>query len=265
MRERLLAQLQARLEQADAGDPKGILDPQALAEVRTLLKTIDDPVTDLEVALTSGWLHWARYQFLPEGDDQEDLEAALELFAALYPTRPSMLPEQVRVLFDQNMADDPQAWAARASALLQATLQNGDSGHLNEAIDLLTRTLAPTPADHPDRAVTLSNLGAALQTRFERVGEIADLDAAIVAGREAVAIAVAPPLIRAGAARGWGWSAAAGKRWEQATAGFTAASQLYGPSTTTSPTMSTAPSPQPRMGSSTRLRPSTTPSADCAL
>ncbi|WP_052914641.1 hypothetical protein [Protofrankia coriariae] len=75
----------------------------------------------------------------------------------------------------------------------------------------------------------LSNLGAALQTRFERVGEMTDLDDAITTSQEAVAVAVAPPRIRAGAARGWGRSAAAGGRWEQATAGFTAAIDLLSP------------------------------------
>ena len=43
-----------------------------------------------------------------------------------------------------------------------------------------------TPADHPDRAMYLSNLGTALQARFERTGAAADLDAAIDHLREAV-------------------------------------------------------------------------------
>ena len=43
-----------------------------------------------------------------------------------------------------------------------------------------------TPADHPNRARYLSNLGSALQTRFERTGALADLDAAIEAGQAAV-------------------------------------------------------------------------------
>ena len=43
-----------------------------------------------------------------------------------------------------------------------------------------------TPADHPDRAIWLSNLGNALQARFEQTGALADLDEAISAGRAAV-------------------------------------------------------------------------------
>ena len=41
-------------------------------------------------------------------------------------------------------------------------------------------------AGHPDRATMLSNLGGALQARFERTGDVADLDAAVDAGRQAV-------------------------------------------------------------------------------
>lgn len=42
------------------------------------------------------------------------------------------------------------------------------------------------PAGHPRRAARLSDLGAALQTRFRRTGVLADLDEAIDAGRAAV-------------------------------------------------------------------------------
>ena len=43
-----------------------------------------------------------------------------------------------------------------------------------------------TPADHPDRAGYLSNLGIALSARFERTGRDADLDAAIESWQQAV-------------------------------------------------------------------------------
>jgi len=47
--------------------------------------------------------------------------------------------------------------------------------------------VAVTPADHPDRAIKLSNLGAVLLTRFNQGGDCADLDAAVAAGRAALA------------------------------------------------------------------------------
>ena len=58
--------------------------------------------------------------------------------------------------------------------------------------------MAATPADHPDRAGWLSNLGGALQARFERAGDRADLDEAIDAGRQAVAASPADHPDRAG-------------------------------------------------------------------
>ncbi|HZX99126.1 MAG TPA: hypothetical protein VFE92_06520 [Dermatophilaceae bacterium] len=41
-----------------------------------------------------------------------------------------------------------------------------------------------TPPGHPGRAMYLSNFGAWLRARFERTGDVADLYAAIQAGRE---------------------------------------------------------------------------------
>ena len=41
-------------------------------------------------------------------------------------------------------------------------------------------------ADHPELALTLSILGAALSARFERTGRASDLDDAITAGQQAV-------------------------------------------------------------------------------
>ncbi|MFD4604366.1 CHAT domain-containing protein, partial [Streptomyces sp. NPDC058464] len=55
-----------------------------------------------------------------------------------------------------------------------------------------------TPADHPERAGRLSNLGAALLARFERTGALEDLDTAITVGQQAVATTPADHPERAG-------------------------------------------------------------------
>ena len=156
------------------------MDPEAVAELTALLETVPDPAADLEIAHAAGWLHWLRYLVLDPGDDQQDLADALALFVPVYQTRPDAVPDQVRTHFGRLAAsDDPQAVADRAATLLQETLRTGDRAALNTAIDLLRQAVAATPADHPDRAAMLSNLGAALRTRFERTGDRADLDAAI--------------------------------------------------------------------------------------
>jgi hypothetical protein len=191
MRERQLARVLARLQRFfNDQDPTAVLDPEAVAEVEALVATVPDPTADVEIAYAAGWLHWARYLVLDVGDDQQDLAAALALFASVYQSDPDAVPDQVRALFDENRSvspDTPEAQAAHAVTLLGEVLRTGDRAALNAAIDLLRQALAATPTDHPDRAGYLSNLGGALQTRFERTGAQTDLDAAIDAGRAAVA------------------------------------------------------------------------------
>src|SRR5262249_61289249 len=47
--------------------------------------------------------------------------------------------------------------------------------------------VAATREDHTDRAPHLTNVGEALRARFERVGDLADINEAVVIGRAAVA------------------------------------------------------------------------------
>ena len=58
--------------------------------------------------------------------------------------------------------------------------------------------MAASPTDDPDHAGHLSYLCLVLLARFERVGDVADLNAAIVAGRTAVAATPADHPDRAG-------------------------------------------------------------------
>jgi hypothetical protein len=88
--------------------------------------------------------------------------------------------------------------------------------------------VAASPAYHLYRAMYPSNLSGALQIRFERTGDMDDLDAAITAGQQAVAVEAAAPRVRANAARGWGRAAADGRRWREAVAGFAASAELLG-------------------------------------
>jgi tetratricopeptide (TPR) repeat protein len=76
----------------------------------------------------------------------------------------------------------------RAVVLLERSLQAGDRAALEQAVTLLRRALAATSASDPHRGRYLSNLGAALQTRFRRTGNIADLDEAIRTITEALRV-----------------------------------------------------------------------------
>jgi tetratricopeptide (TPR) repeat protein len=193
-RQSLLAQMRARLERFNADrDPAAILDPAAVADAQALLEMTPDPADDLEVAYVVGWFHWSRYTVLSAGQDQQDLAAALALFAPVYRARPDAIPDRVRSHFAQNMAAppvDPRALTMRAVGILQDAQRTGDSATLNAAIELLQRALNAALAGDPDRVWILSNLGIALQTRFEGTGDLADLNAAVAAARDAAA---APP------------------------------------------------------------------------
>ena len=52
-------------------------------------------------------------------------------------------------------------------ALLARFERTGDQADLDAAVGNLRAAVAATPAGHPNRAAYLSNLGNALQTRFE--------------------------------------------------------------------------------------------------
>jgi hypothetical protein len=58
--------------------------------------------------------------------------------------------------------------------------------------------VAAIPADHPYRALCLSNLGNVLQTRFGHTSDLADLDRAVEVGKQAVAAIPADHPYRAG-------------------------------------------------------------------
>ncbi|UXY25984.1 CHAT domain-containing tetratricopeptide repeat protein [Streptomyces sp. HUAS TT20] len=178
-RARRLAVIQARLHRIVAGDLSAAVEPKALTEARQLAELLWDNDEDpLEASYSLGWLHWFRYQVLPEGEDQADLEATVEWLAPCFLAGVDALPEPLLPLF----ADAIEPVATR---LLQQAFISTELTVISAAVELWQRILHATPADHPDRAGYLSNLGAALQVRFGRTGDQADLDEAIRLGREA--------------------------------------------------------------------------------
>src|SRR5262245_27121982 len=138
MREPQLARVRARLERFfSEEDPAVVLAPEALADVGALLGTVPDPSTDLEVAHAAGWLRWARYLVLDPDHDQQDLVAALALFAPVYQARPGAVPDQVRAHFDENRPDSPEMQATHAARLLGEVMRTGDLASLDTAVGLL--------------------------------------------------------------------------------------------------------------------------------
>lgn len=182
VREELLAAVWSRLERVDdTGDFSSVKEPQALVEAQRLAELLraapDDD--DLTAWGMLGWLHWFRHSALPEGDDRADLVAAVEAFTPCFLAGDDGLPEPLLPLLAGNAAP-------RAAALFQYALSSTDPDVLTAVVDMWRRIAPAIPADHPVRPMYLFNLGTALQVRFGRAGNEADLVEAITVGREAL-------------------------------------------------------------------------------
>jgi hypothetical protein len=109
----------------------------------------------------------------------------------------------------------------RAPALLNLTQallylhdRTGQRGTLDIAIDVARESLAELPIDHPGRPLHLLSLGQALRGRNAVTGT--DLEAAVVAVREAASTDLGAPRVRASAAAQWAGLAASDGRWAEA-------------------------------------------------
>jgi hypothetical protein len=131
-------------------------------------------------------LEWFRSEVQGENDLNAQIRALTERFIYGRDVPEPLLPQVADVS------------VYRAAILLQHALNSADLAVVSAATEMWQRILLYTPADHPDRAGRLSNLGVALQTRFERTGDPADLDAAIATVREAIQATSAEDPDRAG-------------------------------------------------------------------
>ncbi|WP_165983861.1 tetratricopeptide repeat protein [Streptomyces sp. YIM 98790] len=176
--ERLTAALESRLERVEATQNLSpVLEPEALAESERLNEIAQDD--DLGSLNVLGWFHWYRYQALPEDEDQEDFEAAVDSLTPCFLFEEEPLPQPLLPL----LAD--RAFPT-AVAFLQQAPQAPDTDLVSYTVRLWKRLLDATDPAHPNRAGRLSNYGAALRIRFQRTGSAEDLDQAVTAGQEAV-------------------------------------------------------------------------------
>ncbi len=180
-REELLQAVRARLEQVVATqDFAPVLGKAALTEAEHLAGALGEDETDLHARYLLGWLHWYRHQGLPDGQDRQDLDAAISLFTPCFIVRGvGDLPEPLLPLLADRAVPD-------AAALLQEALDSAGQTPLSTIVQLWQHILQATPVDDPDRTGYQSNLGNAFQIRFERTEVLADLDTAIEHHRAAV-------------------------------------------------------------------------------
>ncbi|MFC4857121.1 hypothetical protein [Actinophytocola glycyrrhizae] len=168
MKERLLAELDARIARHAAGDSSAVLDEHALALV-TELAALGEP--DAGGLARVAALHLCRYQALPPEHAEVDLRIARALYTKLHTVDPRLVPPEVRELFGLASPHD------RGLALMREYERTGGPGHLERAISLFRQELLEQPT-----ASGAHRLAAALFHRFERTGRRADLAEAVALG-----------------------------------------------------------------------------------
>ncbi len=101
-RDQLIEELSERIRTfGESGDPTGVLDVAVPGLARDLAESLTQHSRDAAPNVASAVTalvaaHWIRYQFLPDGQDQDDLQACLKWSAALLPVAPDLVPEPVR-------------------------------------------------------------------------------------------------------------------------------------------------------------------------
>jgi hypothetical protein len=170
MKERLLADLDARIARHADGDSSGVLDERALALVSELTG-LGEPDAGSLVRVAA--LHLCRYQALPPELGEPDLRMAQLLYTKLHTVDPRLAPPRVRDFF--GLASPHDGGVAR----LREYERTGDLEHLERAISLFRQEVLDGRTGG-----ALHSLGMALLRRFERTGQPADLDEAVKVSEE---------------------------------------------------------------------------------
>jgi hypothetical protein len=163
MKERLLAELDARIARHAAGDSSGVVGDQVL-DLVTELTALGEPDAGSLVRVAA--LHLCRYAALPPEDREVDLRLARALYIRLHQVDPRLVAPEIREFFGLESPRDG------AAAHIRAYERTGLLDHLDRAISLFRQEMLEQRADG-------RLLAAALRLRHERTGRQADLDEAI--------------------------------------------------------------------------------------
>ncbi|HEY7592938.1 MAG TPA: hypothetical protein VH969_07255 [Actinophytocola sp.] len=174
MKERLLADLDARIARHANGDSSGVLEARAL-DLVVELTALGEP--DAGSLGRVAALHLCRYQALPPDEGEIDRRMAQALYTNLHTVDPRLVPPDVRLTFGLMSPRDT------GLALLAEHERTGQLELLDRAISLFRQETLEHRAD--GRRI----LGLALLRRFEQTAELSDVDEAVAVLRETVAAA----------------------------------------------------------------------------
>jgi hypothetical protein len=195
-----------------SGDRRVVLEPEAAEEVAALRASIGWPAfgppppdatmrRELDAVVLAGTVQFIRCQEMPAIDRVDALIEAMEIFTAVYPLAPGVVPEMMRAVCGALAGNPPAVNHAElhneAIDVLDAAGMTGDREAVDQAIWLVASAFLAARAD-ADRARHLSVLGTAWTDRYQITGRMADLDSAVAAHRRAVAVSIPDLADRAG-------------------------------------------------------------------
>lgn len=172
MKERLLAELDARIARHVQGDSSGVLDANALGIVKELTELGEPDAGSLTRVAA---LHLCRYEALPREHADTDLRMAHTIYTTLHRVDPRLVPPGVREFFGLSAPSE------RGVALLREYERTGNLDHLERAISLFRQDVLEQRAD------SAFHLATALLHRFERGGKPADRTEAVALCRAVLA------------------------------------------------------------------------------
>jgi hypothetical protein len=163
----------------ESGDLSLALGPGADRELRQLKL---ERGTDLRAAFALGWLHWYRHErlALPGGQPTEDGKRAYAVLLRCFIRGMEPIPERLA-------CDIAIGSASQATVLLDQAMAAHDADAVMVAAALWRRIQAAVPVSAAEWPWMMVMLCVALQGRFEVTGDVADLDAAVDAGRRGIA------------------------------------------------------------------------------
>jgi tetratricopeptide (TPR) repeat protein len=186
-RDRLQEAVRARLDRfAENDDRTAVLEGEAVRQAGQLAELLDNDGASMYSRYLLGWFYWYRYGCQhpdpPGMRAAPDLQAAIEMFMPCYLAGWELeeLPKPLLPLLAEEIS-------SAVSRLFEQAFLSTDLRLISVTIDVMRRFLLGAAAENPNRPAVLCNLGSLLHQRSDLTGEMADLDDAAAAGREAVA------------------------------------------------------------------------------
>lgn len=177
MREQLLETVQRRVgEVVDSHDPSGALAPD-LAQLVEELVGAGEP--DPAVHHIVGWYHWLRAAALPQEEQQQPIQLALQWLWPIAVNEPELVPGSVLAFLAPRL--NSVALKIRAEGL-----RTGSIDHLRHTTFLYQRILDEVPADDPNRGTYLCNLAMALHGVLDLAPDVDTIELLLLTGRAAV-------------------------------------------------------------------------------